>query len=309
MSFDGAAGWLVGEPNKGMRGDVHDDERGAPRRRHAGPRRWPRPPTRAAVAYARERLQRRALAGAEAPDQPADPIIVHPDVRRMLLTQRAFVEGGRALALWTALQIDTRTATPTPDAPRGGRRPRRAADADRQGVPHRHRLRGRPTSRCRSSAATATSASTAWSSSCATRASRRSTRAPTAIQALDLVGRKLPRGRRAAAAPLLPPRGAARRGGADAALADIAGPAATRCTACAGVTLWIGAQGDADPERGRRRGHRLPAPLRLHGARLAVGADGARRARARRRLRRRSSRPRGSTPPGCCRRPRRWPAR
>jgi hypothetical protein len=56
--------------------------------------------------YARERLQGRALSGAKFPDKPADNLLVQPDVRRMLLTQRAFVEGSRALLLYTALQTD-----------------------------------------------------------------------------------------------------------------------------------------------------------------------------------------------------------
>ena len=59
-----------------------------------------------AVAYAKERLQGRAISGTKAPDKPADPIIVHPDVRRTLMTIRAFNEAGRALVLWTALQSD-----------------------------------------------------------------------------------------------------------------------------------------------------------------------------------------------------------
>jgi hypothetical protein len=59
-----------------------------------------------AVAYARDRLQMRSLSGPKAPDKPADPIIVHPDVRKMLLTARAYAEGGRALAVWCALLID-----------------------------------------------------------------------------------------------------------------------------------------------------------------------------------------------------------
>ena len=59
-----------------------------------------------AVAYAKDRLQMRSLSGTKAPDKPADPIIVHPDVRKMLLTARAYAEGGRALAMWTTLQID-----------------------------------------------------------------------------------------------------------------------------------------------------------------------------------------------------------
>jgi hypothetical protein len=58
------------------------------------------------AAYAKERLQARSLSGPKAPDKPADPIIVHPDVRRMLLTQRAWLEGSRAMAFWVALMID-----------------------------------------------------------------------------------------------------------------------------------------------------------------------------------------------------------
>jgi hypothetical protein len=59
-----------------------------------------------AVAYAKDRRQMRSLSGPKQPDQPADTIIVHPDVRKMLLTARAYAEGGRALAIYTALQID-----------------------------------------------------------------------------------------------------------------------------------------------------------------------------------------------------------
>ena len=60
-----------------------------------------------ALAYSRERLQGRSLAGAKFPDKPADPIIVHPDVRRMLLTQKALVEGSRALAYHAGVLVDT----------------------------------------------------------------------------------------------------------------------------------------------------------------------------------------------------------
>ena len=59
-----------------------------------------------AVTYARERLQGRSLTGAKYPEKPADPIIVHPDVRRMLLTMRAYIEGCRALSGWVAREID-----------------------------------------------------------------------------------------------------------------------------------------------------------------------------------------------------------
>ncbi|TGP20540.1 MULTISPECIES: acyl-CoA dehydrogenase [unclassified Mesorhizobium] len=59
-----------------------------------------------AVSYAKDRLQGRSLSGIKAPDKKADPIIVHPDIRRSLMTMRAFNEGGRALALWTAIKSD-----------------------------------------------------------------------------------------------------------------------------------------------------------------------------------------------------------
>ncbi|MBB6133931.1 acyl-CoA dehydrogenase C-terminal domain-containing protein [Oxalobacteraceae sp. CFBP 13730] len=59
-----------------------------------------------ALAYAKDRIQMRSLSGVKAPDKPADPIIVHPDVRRMLLTAKAFAEGGRAFSSYVALQID-----------------------------------------------------------------------------------------------------------------------------------------------------------------------------------------------------------
>jgi alkylation response protein AidB-like acyl-CoA dehydrogenase len=65
-----------------------------------------------ALAYARERLQSRSLSGPKAPDKAADPILVHADVRRMLLTQKAYVEGGRAFAYWVALMYDTSRTHP-----------------------------------------------------------------------------------------------------------------------------------------------------------------------------------------------------
>src|SRR4029078_2502158 len=70
-----------------------------------------------AAAYARERLQMRALSGPKAPDKPADPLIVHPDIRRMLLTQKEFVAGGRAVADYAATQVD-RVERATDDAER-----------------------------------------------------------------------------------------------------------------------------------------------------------------------------------------------
>ena len=71
-----------------------------------------------AVAYASDRLQGRAVTGAENPDGPADPLIVHPDIRRNLMEQKSFVEGARALTFWAASLIDRL------DRGRATRRPR-----------------------------------------------------------------------------------------------------------------------------------------------------------------------------------------
>lgn len=125
MNYEEAAGYLVGTENKGLAamfvmmnearlavgmqglalGDVA---------------------TQNAAAYARERLQGRALTGAKEAEKAADPIIVHPDVRRTLMTARALNEGGRALALGTALQADIHRRSPDAAA-------RQAAD-DRLGL-------------------------------------------------------------------------------------------------------------------------------------------------------------------------------
>jgi acyl-CoA dehydrogenase len=119
MNYDGATGWLIGEENKGLQRHVRDDERGPPRRRPAGSGVSPKSPIRTRP-YARDRIQGRSLTGPKAPDKKADPIIVHPDVRRTLMQIRAFNEAGRAFVLWTALQI--RHRPPLADAP-SARRP------------------------------------------------------------------------------------------------------------------------------------------------------------------------------------------
>jgi alkylation response protein AidB-like acyl-CoA dehydrogenase len=115
MNFDDAKGWLVGEPNKGMRCmfvmmnaarlGVGIQGLGIAEAAY-----------QSAVAYARDRLQGRALAGAKQPDKPADPIIVHPDVRRMLLTIRAQLEAARALAYWIGIEIDKEKKSADPAA-------------------------------------------------------------------------------------------------------------------------------------------------------------------------------------------------
>ncbi len=105
MNYDGAKGWLVGEPHKGMRGmfTMMNEARLLVGMQGLG---IGEVSYQNARAYAKERLQGRALSGAKHPNKKADPITVHPDVRRMLLTMRAFTEGARVLSLWTSLTLD-----------------------------------------------------------------------------------------------------------------------------------------------------------------------------------------------------------
>ena len=105
MNFDGATGWLVGEPNRGLAAmfTMMNTERVSVGVQGLGVGEIA---YQSAVAYARDRLQGRALTGPARPDLPADPIIVHPDVRRMLMTMRVYAEGCRALGQWTSQALD-----------------------------------------------------------------------------------------------------------------------------------------------------------------------------------------------------------
>jgi alkylation response protein AidB-like acyl-CoA dehydrogenase len=113
LNFDEAEGTLVGEPHKGMRYmfTMMNVARLAVGIQGLG---LAETAYQSAVAYAKERLQGRSLAGPKNPDKPADPIIVHPDVRKNLLTMRAYNEGARALALWCGMAVDV--AERHPDA-------------------------------------------------------------------------------------------------------------------------------------------------------------------------------------------------
>ena len=115
LTFEDATGWLVGEPNKGLacmftmmnseRLSVGIQGLGAAETSY-----------QSAVAYARDRIQGRSLSGVKAADKAADPIIVHPDVRRMLLTIRAYTEGCRALGGWVARELDVMERSNEPDS-------------------------------------------------------------------------------------------------------------------------------------------------------------------------------------------------
>ncbi|MDX1540229.1 MAG: acyl-CoA dehydrogenase C-terminal domain-containing protein [Geminicoccaceae bacterium] len=113
MNFDNAAAWLIGQPHKGMRAmfTMMNDARIEVGIQGLG---VAEVAYQSAAAYARERLQGRALTGPKAPEKPADPILVHPDVRRMLLTVRATSEGARALAYWIGMTADLAAKHPDP---------------------------------------------------------------------------------------------------------------------------------------------------------------------------------------------------
>ncbi|MFJ4374515.1 acyl-CoA dehydrogenase C-terminal domain-containing protein [Pseudomonas japonica] len=106
MNFDGAVGYLVGEPNRGLAAmfTMMNYERLSIGIQGIG---CAEASYQSAVAYARDRLQSRAATGPQAQDRIADPIIVHADVRRMLLTMRALTEGGRAFATYVGQQLDS----------------------------------------------------------------------------------------------------------------------------------------------------------------------------------------------------------
>jgi len=105
MNYDGATAWLIGEENRGLPAMfvmMNEARLGVGVQGLA----LSDVAYQNAAAYSKERLQGRALTGPKFPDKPADPIIVHPDVRRTLLTIRAFNEAARALLIWTALKAD-----------------------------------------------------------------------------------------------------------------------------------------------------------------------------------------------------------
>lgn len=106
MNFDDAKGWIIGEPNQGLACmfTMMNYERLSIGLQGLG---LGEVSYQSAVDYARERLQGRSATGAKNPNGPADPIIVHGDVRRMLMNMRAINEGGRALAAYVGMQLDT----------------------------------------------------------------------------------------------------------------------------------------------------------------------------------------------------------
>ena len=306
--LDDAVGTLVGEPNKGLQAmfvmmnaarlGVGMQSLGLTEVAYQN-----------AAAYAKDRLQMRSLSGPKAPDKPADPIIVHPDVRKMLLTARAYAEGGRALAVFTTLLLDREIASDDEDERK------ECADlvalltpivkaffTDNAWIATSHCMQvfgGHGYIR-------------EWGMEQFVRDSRINMiyEGTNTIQSLDLLGRKVlsdngaklkkfgklvagvrrGRGRRRGDAGVRQPARRPRREGHQADDRDRH-------------------EGVQEPRRGRRRGGRLPARLRPPRLRLPLGADGQGRARqavvAAIPSTSPSSRRRASTSPSCCPRRRR----
>lgn len=114
INMEESKGWLVGAPHKGLKAmfTMMNAARLGVAMQGLG---IAEVAYQNALAYAKDRLQMRALDGVKYPDKPADPIIVHPDVRRMLLTSKAFCEGGRALSYWVGMNLDISIKHPDAD--------------------------------------------------------------------------------------------------------------------------------------------------------------------------------------------------
>ena len=115
MTFENSKGWIVGEPNKGLEAMfiMMNTERVAVGIQGLGVGEIA---YQSAVYYAKDRLQGRSLSGVKNPSGPADPIIVHPDVRRMLMTMRAYNEGCRAISAWVSRALDAEHKATEPEA-------------------------------------------------------------------------------------------------------------------------------------------------------------------------------------------------
>ena len=273
MNYDGATGWLVGEAEKGLRAMftmMNEARLGVAVQGLA----LSEVAYQNAAAYARERRQGRALSGAKEPAASADPIIVHPDVRRMLMPIRAFNEAARALMLWTALKGDI--AHRSEDAG-----DRQAAD-DQMGL-MTPVLKGVLTDIGFANAVLAQQVfgGHGYIAENGMEQFVRDARiamlyeGANGIQALDLVGRKLPKdGGRAVMAFFNEVAAFLKENGEDAALAPYleAAEAGPRPSAAGDDVVHAERHGEA--RQCRRRLDRLHAPLRARRARLHVGADG-----------------------------------
>ena len=247
MNYDGATGWLVGEANSGLRAmfTMMNEARIGVGIQGLG---VSEVAYQNAASYARDRLQGRALTGAKEADRPADPIIVHPDIRRTLLTVKSFNEAARALVLWTALQADVYARSHDEDD-------RRKAD-DLLGL-MTPVVKGVLTDRGFDNAVAAQQVFgghgyiAEWGMEQFVRDARIAMiyEGANGIQGLDLVGRKLPKdGGRAVTAFLTEVAGFIEANKADAAMADFTGPLSKAFTDLKDATVWLMNNAMAKPD-------------------------------------------------------------
>jgi acyl-CoA dehydrogenase len=247
MNYDGATGWLIGEANKGLNAMfvmMNEARLGVAIQGLA----QSEIAYQNAAAYAKERIQGRSLTGVKAPDKAADPIIVHPDVRRTLLDIKSFNEAARAFVLWTALRGDV--------AHRSGDAAERQKADDHMGL-MTPVLKGVLTDKGFANAVAAQQLYGGhgyieeWGMSQYVRDARIAMiyEGANGIQALDLVGRKLGRdGGRAMMAFLGEVKGFIQENQADESLKPHVAPLAQAVGHLEQATMWFMANGLANPD-------------------------------------------------------------
>jgi alkylation response protein AidB-like acyl-CoA dehydrogenase len=247
MNYDGAKAWLVGEENRGLNA-MFVMMNGARLGVAVQGLAQSEVAYQNAAAYAKERLQGRSLTGAKAPDKVADPLLVHPDVRRMLLEIRAFNEAARALMVSVALSEDEALGSPDAKA--------RAAADDRIGL-LTPVLKGVFTDKGFENAVKAQQVLgghgyiAEWGMEQFVRDARIAQiyEGANGIQALDLVGRKLPKdGGRALQAWFGEIGGFLSENKEDEALAPYLGPVKTSLGQLQQATMWLMANGMKNPD-------------------------------------------------------------
>ena len=288
MNYDGATGWLIGEENRGLHAMftmMNEARLGVGVQGLA----ISEVAYQNAAAYAKERLQGRALSGAKFKDKPADPIIVHPDVRRTLMTIKSFNEAARALVIWTALASDLHHRSQDDKT-------RQAAD-DHMGL-LTPVIKGvlTDTGFANTVMAQQMFGGHGYIAEHGMEQFVRDARitmiyeGANGIQALDLVGRKLPKdGGRALQAFFAEVQGFIKEHGADDAMKPYRRAARQGARPSAAGDHVVHAERDGEARQRRRRLDRLHAPLRPGRARLHVvphGAGGAGQAQGRRQARR-----------------------
>ena len=242
-----------------------------------------------AVAYAKERLQMRSLSGAKFPDKAADPIIVHPDVRRMLLTMRALTEGCRALSYWVGMELDISHHHPDE---------KRRQEADDLVALLTPIVKAFLTDHGFNAANLGVQVFGGhgyireWGMEQLIRDARITQiyEGTNGIQALDLVGRKLSQGMGRLLRRFFHPVGAYLEAAAEKPeMAEFALPTMKAFAKLQQATAWLAQAGLQESGRGGCRRHRLSAPVRAGGARPTCGAAWRRSRWKRRAATRRSS--------------------